>query len=91
MMQKITKFRTLSHWMDDPEVGRVFGENLQESLGKKCNIPVWCLPKTLRCLSRKRRKVFREKLTWRGFWMSICVYFWIMLSLSFIVVSSLNG
>ena len=49
--------------MDDPVIGRVFGVNLQESLGKKCYTPVWCLPKTLRCLSQKGRKLFREKMT----------------------------
>ena len=39
MMQKVTKLRTLSHQMDDPVVGRVFGANLQKSLEKKCNAP----------------------------------------------------
>ena len=61
MMHKITKLTTLSHWMDDSVVGSVSGPNLQESLRKKCNTPVWCLPKTLRCLSQKGRKLFREK------------------------------
>ena len=45
-----------SHRMDDPVVGHVFGENLQKSLGQKCNTPVWCLRKTLRCLSQKKEK-----------------------------------
>ena len=72
-------------------VGHASDENLQESLGKKCNTPVLCLPKTLRCLSQKGRKFFREKKTWSDFWVSICVYLWIMLFLSFIVVSCLNG
>ena len=44
---KITKLRTLSHWMDDPVVGHIFGQSLQENLRKMCNTPVWCLPKTL--------------------------------------------
>ena len=47
MMRKITKLRTSSHCMDDPVVGHVSGANMQESLGKKCNTLVWCLPKTL--------------------------------------------
>ena len=61
MMRKITKLRTSSHWMDDPMVGRVSSENLQESLWKKCNTSVWCLPKRLRYLSWKGRKLLREK------------------------------
>ena len=60
-MQKITKLRTLFHQMDDPAVCRVFGPSLQENLRKKCNIPVWCLPKTLQCLSQKERERCREK------------------------------
>ena len=51
MMRKITKLRTLSYWMDDPMVGHVSSANLQESLGKKFNTLVWCLPKTLQYLS----------------------------------------
>ena len=77
--------------MDDPMVGRVSNVNLQLSFRKEWNTPVWCLPKTLWCLNRKRRKLFREKLTWSDFWMSIRVYLWIPLFLSFIVVPCLNG
>ena len=61
MIQKITKLRTLSHQMDDPSVCHVFGPSLQEKLRKKCNTPVWCLPKTLRCLSQKEGEWCREK------------------------------
>ena len=87
MIQKITKLRISSHWMDDPMMGHVFGPSLPESLRKKCDTMMWCLPKTLRCLSQKGREmVQREKMTWNGFWVSICVYLWIMLSPSFIVV-----
>ena len=77
MMQKITKLRTSSHWMDDLVVGRVSGPNLQKSLGKKCNTPMWYLPKILQCLSQKGEKaVQREKKNDLGsFWVSICVYF----------------
>ena len=61
MMWKITKLRTSSHWMDNPKAGRVSSENLQESLGKKCNTLLCCLPKTLQWLSQKGKKLFREK------------------------------
>ena len=85
------QLRSLSKWMDDAMMGRVSYANLQPSFGKEWNTPMWCLPKTLCCLSQKERKLFREKLTWSDFWMSICVYHWIPLFLSFIVVSCLNG
>ena len=61
MMQKITKLRTSSHQIDDLSVCHVFGPSLQENLRKKCNTPVWCLPKILRCLSQKEREWCREK------------------------------
>ena len=67
MMQKITKLRASSHWMDGHEVGRVSSENLQESLGKKCNTLVWCLPKILWCLSQIGRKWLERKMTWSDF------------------------
>ena len=91
MMRKITKLWTSSQLMDDAVMGLVSDVNLQQSLGKKWNTLVWCLPKTLRYLSQKMRNLFREKLTWSDFWMSICVYLWILLLLSFIVVPRLNG
>ena len=61
MMRKITKLRISFHWMDDLVASRVFDANLQESLEKKYNILVWCLPKTLQSLSQKGKKWFREK------------------------------
>ena len=76
MKRKITKLRFSSHWMDDLVVGRVFGPNLQESLRKKCNTPVWCLPKTLRCLSQKGREWYKEK-KWLGAifgWVFVCTF-----------------
>ena len=75
MMRKITKLRTSSHWMDDHMVGRVSGENLQESLWKKCNTPVWCLPKRLWYLSWKGRKLLREKWLRVDFgWAFVCTF-----------------
>ena len=53
--------------MDDPEVGHVSSENLQESLGKKCNTLVWCLPKILQCLSQTGRKWLKRNMIWSGF------------------------
>ena len=59
-------------------------------LEKKWDTPVWCLPKILRCLSYKEKKMFRGELTWSGFWMNFYVYLLILLFLSFIVVHCLN-
>ena len=41
---------------------------------------------TLMLKSERKRMMSQEKMTWSNFWVSICVYLWIMLFPSFIVV-----
>ena len=48
--------------------------------------------KNTRMLKLERERVCLErKITWSDFWMSICVYLWILFLISFIVVPRLNG
>ena len=77
-------------WWTTLDWSRLQGK-LAIKLKKEWDTSVWCLPKTLQCVSQKERKLFKEKMTWSDFWMSIYIYLWILLLLSFIVVSCLNG
>ena len=46
---------------------------------------------TLMLKLEKERVCLERKITWSDFWMSICVYLWILFLISFIVVPRLNG
>ena len=46
---------------------------------------------TLMLKSERERVCLEKKITWSDFWMSICVYLWILFLISFIVVPCLNG
>ena len=46
---------------------------------------------TLMLKLERERVCLERKITWSDFWMSICVYLWILFLISFIVVPHLNG
>ena len=46
---------------------------------------------TLMLKLERERVCLERKITWSDFWMSICVYLWILFLISFIVVPRLNG
>ena len=39
----------------------------------------------------RERVCLERKITWSDFWMSICVYLWILFLISFILAPRLNG
>ena len=46
---------------------------------------------TLMLKLERERVCLERKINWSDFWMSICVYLWILFLISFIVVPRLNG
>ena len=46
---------------------------------------------TLMLKLERERVCLERKITWIDFWMSICVYLWILFRISFILAPRLNG
>ena len=46
---------------------------------------------TLMLKLERERVCLERKITWSDFWMSICVYLWILFLISYIVIPRLNG
>ena len=46
---------------------------------------------TLMLKLERERVCLERKITWSDFWMSICVYLWILFLISFILAPRLNG